>query len=297
TASGVPITWGAYHYELTKALQGRQRWEVLDRMEADSHVKGTMRDNTLPLLTAKWDVKAASSSARDTDAAEFVSANLLRAGGDTYGEDYYCQTSFIGQRLPEICDMLRAGYSMFAKSTRVVNRMRVYDRIQWLEPASVDPHGWVLGEDDSIQEILRTYRTPGLQYNLRDPLPLEKIALYVWDLKGARFEGRPYVRSMYGPWYRKEFIMRMAMLRTQKVGSPVPWATIPNNYDANEKARAEEFLEAMRGTAPDESFGLFRRTAANIGPDFRYMEAQNAEADLFRGLIDGENLEIAHAGG
>src|SRR5206468_1013722 len=112
TASGVPITGGAYHYELTKALQGRQRWEVLDRMEADSHVKGTIRDNTLPLLTAKWDVKPASSSARDTDAAEFVSANLLRAGGDTYGEDYYCQTSFIGQRLPEICDMLRAGYSM-----------------------------------------------------------------------------------------------------------------------------------------------------------------------------------------
>lgn len=296
-ASGVPITFGQFEYEHNIALRGNGKWPIYDKMEADPHVKGNLNGKILPLLSAEWEIEPATDSARDADIAEFVSANLLRSGGDTYGEDYYSQTSWSAQRLPEILDMVRSGFAMFSKSTKVVNGMRVYDRLQWLEPASVDPLGWRLGDDDSIQSVLRTYKTPSADFRVREPLDVAALALYVWELKGARFEGRAGMRSAYGPWFRKEFIQKQAMMWAQKAGSPLPYLNVPQATIAEDYQKIVEFAEALRGTDPDVGFLVLRKAADGTGLDVNFAGAEFGEVDRMRGLIDGENSEIAKVGG
>lgn len=293
-ASGVPINFGGFEYEKNVALKLTKRWETLDQMENDAHVKGALQGIMLPLLQAQWSVIPASSDARDAEIAEFVSANLLREGGDTYGSDYWCQTSWRAQRLPEILDMLRSGFAMFAKSFREVDGKFVYDRIQWLEPESVDPRGWMTDNVDNIVGIKRSFRLPSGEYEFQNPIPPSQVALYPWDLKGARYEGRPIIRSMYGAWHRKDFLQRMAMVWAQKIGSPVPYGTYPGAWDEDVIRSFEEFLQRLRGTAPVEAWGAFPVDEGQV-VDVKYAGSEG-QVDRMRSLIDGENAELSHVG-
>ena len=297
TASGVPMTYGGFDYEQTTALQGTEKWDTLDKMETDPHVKGSLRTSTLPLLTAEWTVQPASDSAKDQDVAEFVAAVLLRQPSDKYGPDYWTKTSWKGQRLPEILDMLRAGFALFAKSTRVVNGKVIYDRLQWLEPESVDPRGWDLDDQDQVVAVKRTYRDPMGGYKLQDPIQAGQLSLYVWDLRGARLEGRPFIRSMYGAWFRKDFIQRQAAIWAQKVGAPVPYGSYPDGWTPKEIADFQMFLQTLRGTSPAVAWGMFKQSPDGKSAEVKFAGAETGEVDRMRGLIDGENAEIAHAGG
>lgn len=295
-SSGVEMNWRSFDYEDTAALKGSKKWDTLNKMENDPHVKGALRVNILPLLTAEWEIRPASDEPKDEEVAEFVSANLLRTTGDKYGTDYWTQTSWT-QRLNEILQMLRDGFSMFSPSFRRVGSKLVYDRIQWLEPGSVDPRGWILDDIDNIVSIERTYTTPTNQRRLLDPLRAKDIALYVWDLKGARFEGRPMIRSMYGPWYRKDLIQRWALIWAQKVGAPPPMGHYPGGWTQDVRDEFEDFIKSLRGEAPADAWGMFPMSAdGKVSAEVGYA---GGNLDVERGmtsLIDTENAEIAHTG-
>jgi hypothetical protein len=297
-ASGVKITMGRYETEINEAMRGSKKWDSIARMEADPHVKGALRFNSLPLLAAEWVIVPASEDKRDQDIAEFVAANLLCQSGETYGQEYWLQTSW-RQRLFEILDMLSSGFSMFAKTTRRVGSRVVYDRMAWLEPASVDPHGWMLDDEDRITRVVRTYQTPTMSYRVREALAAEQICLYVWELKGARYEGTSFIRSMWGPWFRKDAILRYSAIAAQKFGSPVPMGIYPPSWSTQQDVLDNwtEFVESLRGTSPTEAVFVGPAGDTPELPKVSYAGLEVENVDRLRGLIDGENAEIAHAGG
>ena len=295
--SGVPITYNQFQYEQTEALTGAGRWDQLDRLALDPHVKGALRGITLPLVNADWEIEPADDTPRSEEIAEFVSANLLRKGGDKYGSEFYLQTAWKATRLREILDMLESGFSMFAKSTRIVNGKRVYDRLQWLEPSSVDPRGWVLNDQDEIQEVKRTYSTPEHKYKFFEPIPAEQLLLYAWDVKGARFEGRPLTRPMFGAWMRKEFKQKMSAILAQKLGAPVPYGFYPKGFPPDAIPAFKQYIESLRGTAAAEAFFVGPMSDDGKPPEVGFA---GAEHNIDRGFIDSinsENQEIGHAGG
>lgn len=295
-ASGVPISWGGFEYEANSSLKGASRWDTLTQMGNDAHVRGSLKSNTLPLLQAEWCVEPASDDPRDAEIAEFVSANLLRKGGDLYGREYWCTSAWKAQRLPEILRMLEHGFAMFHKSWRTVGAKRVFDRLQWLEPSSVDPHGWVLDKTDQITAVRRTYKTPESTYKLLEPITADKIALYVWDLAGARFEGTPFTRSMYGAWYRKNMILKAALSWAAKAGSPPPVGFYPPDWDDDDVATFRRLVGMLRGVPSDDAYGVFPMMSDGTQPVVTYAGSGQGEVDRMRGLIDGENAEIAHTG-
>jgi hypothetical protein len=263
------MRWGDFEYEQNTKLRGAAKFDLLDKMEADPHVKGVLMDKALPLLTAEWEIKPASDSAKDEDVAEFCAANLLRTTSEKYGRDYWIGTSWKAQRLPEILSFLRDGFSMFVSSWRRVGTKQVYDRLQWIEPATIDgTEPWELTEDDQIIAINRKLTTPGQNFIFDERIEADRLKLYVWDIKGSRFEGRSFIRSMYGAWLRKEFIQR----------------------------QAKQFVMSMRGEAPAEAFGMFPKTADGTEADVKYVGSEVGEVDRMRGLVRGENEEI-HQGG
>jgi len=297
-ASGVPIQYGQFEYEYLQALRGDARWLIYDKMESDPHIKEGLDSIVLPLVTGEWEIQAASDKPIDQEIKEFVSSVLLRTGSDQFGREYWTQTSWI-QRLVEILDMAKCGYSLFGKSTREVEGKIVYDRLQWLEPRSVDPRGWALSEKDELVSIKRTYRTPtdNPDFRFRDPIDAKQVALYVWDLKGARYEGRPRIRSAYGAFIRKEFVLRQSVIWAQKAGAPMPVGHYPQGMAPEHIALVEEAVKAARGEHPAEAYALFPKDADGNKVEIEFLGVSTgaAQVDRMRGLIDGENSEMAHA--
>ena len=210
-ASGVETNFGEYLYEKNEKLRGSSRWDEYDGMMADPHIKASVRSYTHALTKAEWEVKPASDKPRDEEIAEFVAANLLRVPSDRFGSEFFCSSPWKTQRLPEIMANMEHGFSMFAKSTKVVKGKLVYDRLQWLEPSSVDPSsGWHTDELDNLLHVKRTYRAGmGTTYKYNEKLEAHQIALYPFDFRGARYEGTPFIRCMWGAWVRKSYMQRM----------------------------------------------------------------------------------------
>lgn len=298
TLSGVDVVNGQYRYDVAEQLRGKAKWDTLAKMETDAHVAGAIGGVFDPLLGAKWEVKPASDDPKDKDIAEFVAANLLRVQGEKYGREYWCQSSWKAQRLPEILNMLWHGFALFAKSWREVNGKLVYDRLQWLEPKSVDPQGWKLDSADNLIEVQRTYRRPDGSATLQEPIPAGDLMLYVWNMRGARYEGTPFVRAMYGAWMRKDFVLRQSLIWAQKAGNPIPVGFYPvgGDWKDREIAQFEAAVQMMRGTAPEHAFFVGPMGTDGQEPVMKYIGVESGDVDRMRGLIDGENAEIAHAG-
>jgi hypothetical protein len=297
TAAGTSITYGRFDYDPNNALNGAEKFGVFEQMEADPHVKGVLLDKALPLLTAEWEVQPASDSDRDKDVAEFVAANLLRVPSEKYGRDYWIQTSWKAQRLPEILMMLNDGFSLFVSSWRRVGTQVVYDRLQWIEPTTIDgTKPWEIDESDRIVAVNRKFTTANDHFVYDERIEADRLKLYVWDIKGARYEGRSFLRAMYGAWLRKDSHLRNAAIWAQKAGAPVPIAHYPQGYVSSQITRVKQFVMALRGESPAEAFGMFPKDADGEQVDVRYAGVDAGEVDRMRGLIRGENEEI-HQGG
>ena len=298
-SAGTAMTYGSFEYEQNRLLRGDERWDTLAKMVTDPHVKGAVVQKTAPLVRADWEIKPASEDDRNVEIAEFCSANLLRQSTERFGKEYWVQTSWEGQRLPEILNFLETGFAIFNKTWRRAGTKMVYDRLQWLEPSSVDPRGWKLDDVDNIVQIERTYSDPKDEYKYFEPLLPEDLALYVWEMKGARYEGTPFIRSLYGPWFRKDLMQKWAVIWAQKAGAPVPTGYYPKSWgqEPGTLAKFEKFIRSMRGTAPAEAYGMFPKGTDGESPEVGYAESKHAEVDRLRSLLDGENKEIAHGGG
>lgn len=296
-ASGVDMTFGQFGYETNTDLRGSTRWETYAKMEADPHVKAALRSNMLPLMLADWEYVPASDKAVDIEAAELCNANLLCQADNRYGEKFYLQTSWL-QRLFEILDMLRSGFSMFAYTMRPQGSKIVYDRLQWLEPDSVDPYGWEIDDQDNILRVNRTYKDATDRYRYKDPIEADRLVLYPWELKGARFEGNPFIRAMYGAWYRKEHYLRWAAIGGQRFAAPMPIISYPSEFKNTEGLvdLVEEVAKASRGTSPDLGFGMFPRASDGGKVEVDFPASKVEQVDRMRSMIDGENAEISHGG-
>jgi len=296
-ASGVPMgSRGEFDYEFNELLTGTKGVATLELMEADPHIKGALRSNMLPLLSADWEYKAASDKPRDKEVAEFCNANLLRRNSDQFGCEFWCQTSWEGQRLVEILQMLLYGYSVFHKSTRTVGTKRVFDRIQWLEPITIDgSEPWKLDDFDNIVGVNRRLTTPNQVFKFDEFVPADKMALYAWDMRGARYGGRPFVRSMYGAWLRKDTKLRAGTIWASKAGAPMPMGSYPENWTKPVIAAFETAVKASRGTAMAEAFFVGPKSADGNKAEINFA---GADLDVERGmtqLIEMENQEISHA--
>ena len=289
-AAGVKFSANAFTREFNAALTGARLFDTLDKMATDPFVASALQKITLALVNAEWNYEPASDDPRDVEIAEFANANLLCKGGQTYGRDYWCSTSWEAQRLPEILTMLRNGFAAFAASWRAVGSKTVYDTLKWIEPSSVSK--WDLDASDNIVQILRAYTAPDGSSRTDEPLPAESLKLYAWEMYGARYNGQTYLRALYGPWFRKDWLARIATIWASKAGSPIPVGFYPSTFSDDDRNKFDAFIASARGTAPQESYGMFPLGEDGTAPVISYVGA-DANVDRVGALIAAENAELA----
>ncbi len=302
-ASGVEFISRRFDYEKTEALEGAQRWETFDEMEGDAHVKEKLRNLGLPLLTADWRYTPKDpDDAREREVSALLNANLFGISDAEFGFDprYFTQSPWKAQRLPEILTMLKNGFAMFVTTTKVVDLKRVYDRIQFVEPHTITAasNPWHLDEFDNIEGVSRTYQDGRNLSHTDEFIPARRLKLYAWDLYGARYEGRAFIRSMFGAWFRKDFLLKRQLLWAQKVGAPIPIGIYPDWWDDKTVIQSfEKMVRAGLGTDPDTAWGAFPVREGEPMPELKYAGAESENVDRMGSLVQMENLEMAHAGG
>lgn len=295
--SGVEILNGKYIIDDNSKFRGVERYETIQEMMLDPHVYAIYERAVLALVRAEWKFEPASQSAKDLEIAELCDANLLCQGGEKYGGQYWCQAPWKGERLPAILDMLPNGFSMFNKTWRVVGSKRVFDRLHYLEPKSVDPYGWKLDEQDNLVSVLRSYNKPDSTRLHQEETPIEDLAIYPWNFKGARFAGESKLRSVYSAWMRKNLMTRWMMLYAQRVAAGYPLLFYPSTFKQEDKDAAEEFLQSSRGFDPERAYFMAPLGENGEEPKVTFMGSEVGEIDRMRSMINGENSEMAHGGG
>ncbi len=298
TASGADVISGRFGYDPNIEMRAPKLWLNLDLMEADSHVKGTIRQNTLPLVNAQWEVKPASEDERDIEIANLVACNILNQTNDDFGRECWPSTPWTSQRLPEILRCLRDGFSLFNFTMRREGTRMVFDRFQWIEPDTLSGiRPWEIDEFDNLLGVNRNFRTGTDQFKFNDHLPVESLKLYIWDFVGARFSGRSIHRSQFGAWFRKERLLRFAAMWAQKIAVPAPMGLYPEDWEPEMVARFEEFVMAMRGSSNAEAMLMASLPTSGKEPVVKYVGSEIPDVDRVGSLITLENTELAHAAG
>lgn len=294
-SSGVDISMGRFNIEKTPEMMGRNRWAVYQKMANDQRISEVLRLNSLPLIQARWVMQPGGDSSKDHEIAEFVGANLYHFQSSKYGPEYWSMTPWIGQRLPEILDFNAAGFSMFHRSWKVVNGKLVVDHLKWLEPESVDPYGWVLDNQDRIVEVQRTYKRPDGTIEHLDPLSGSDIQLYVRELRGARYEGVPILRVLYGAWLRRDRFLRWSLVHAQRAYSPSPigyWG----GGSGQGREEFEEFVERQAVSPQEGDFFVVDATDKDNKTTVEY-PGSDIDADRLASVTNAANSDIAHGGG
>lgn len=290
--SGALISGGMYNYERALELRGgRQRYETYRKMsESDPNVAEVLRSLTLPLLArASWSVLPGDKDDKTSvQAANLVSANLYQDENDDYGRDFWMRGSW-SQRLREILKMLRDGFAVFYKERVRVESSQVFRRLVWLEPETIQR--WVLNDDDTLQMLVRSY-TNGAGEARNEELDAADLALYVWDLAGARYEGIAMLRSMYGAWWRKDFFNRCKMIASQRAAVGIPWAKYDGNTSGDINDDLDTFLQQSLASGLEGGYGVFPEVSLEMG----YLQQDPAQLEKYNSLTADENMAIAHGG-
>lgn len=309
-SQGTEMFDGQFHLDDPPDLKIRtKRFEVFRKMaETDTNIAETLRANSLPLITqATWALNP-SREPEDPETltpeeeaskkeAAIMEVNLYGAENDDFGRKYAMRPGW-KQRLTEILRFLRNGFTLFHKTSHIVDGKRVYKKWTYLEPYSVVRwHTDIVDGELTITHIERQYRREDGSYSGQEFIGVEDLVLYPWDLVGMHAQGVPFIRPMYGSWIRKEWILRAKMVAAQRAGIGMPYAIRDPNDDGDDSKTTsdliEEFLQSSLGKGGDTAY----LSVANPSLKLQYLTQPPANLKVFDSLSAQEDLGIAHAGG
>jgi hypothetical protein len=317
--SGAPIFTGRFEWddplELREPMRRHEQYRKM--WHTDAYIAEVVRENSLPLLSrATWDLKAGEEhektaepdpntgmlrvkeketpeSTRAQEARDLVASNLYLDECEEYGREYWSRSPWT-QRLREILTMIPHGFSIFYVTERVVNGKRIFDRFLWLEPSSIDR--WIFNANDELVAVSRQYRKADGTSVTNEELPAENLVLYTWDLIGARVEGLPLTRPLFGPWKRKDFLLRCKMLAAQRSGVGMPWAKRDGTMDGDNGDQLEDDIETFIQSSFGSGIEHGYLSSANPSLEFGYLRQESADLAVFDTLVTQENLHYAHGG-
>jgi hypothetical protein len=264
--------------EYVPELTGVRGLDVFERMRrSDGMVAAALRGIKLPLLSAEWDIVAASEDPLDLEIADFVRKNLF--------ERLAWQ-----EHLREVLTFLDFGFSVFEK---------VWDVVDVVDAAAQQYHQqWALDMEKNARDIyefsgrrvrvptqsLARYSiatrqqivlkkiAPRLQrtiwrWNTDDhgdvvtvdqqkwlnsefslqTIPMDKLLVFTNEKEGGNYLGRSILRPAYKHWFIKDQLYRIQAIAAERHGVGIPVMAMPaDKSDEKNISRAEDILAGIR---------------------------------------------------
>lgn len=263
-ATGLRRTVGYVDEEFLPQLRGRKAVQIYREMSDNDPIVGALVFAVDKLLRElNWRVEAASQSAEDKQAAQFLE--------ECMDDMSHTWDDFISEML----SMLVYGWSWH----EIVYKKRV-------GPWETDPRkrskytdgrlGWRKLPIRSQETLLRWVfdDTGGIKamvqiappYYKTTVIPVEKSLLFRVTTAKGNPEGRSILRNAYRPWYMKKRLEEIEGIGVERDLAGLPVARVPHDYltaaPGSDKAKmTEAFRKMVRGVRRDEQEGVVLPTA------------------------------------
>ncbi|MDR3677320.1 MAG: hypothetical protein P4N24_17665 [Acidobacteriota bacterium] len=271
--SGTPITSGFVRDlgEYNAKLEGLNAiWTYQEMRRGDGQVAGTLRACKLPILSARWQIRATpdlelrpgQTVDKAKEVAQFIRENLF--GGLEW------QTPTGSWTTQSWTDVLRCalrmqdfGASCYEEVATIdgdrIRLRRMADRqaltfYRWhTDPHVVDaslPPG-VYDDGETLYALEQWgYRGNRFEYVM---LPTDKACVFTHDQEGANFWGIPLTRAMYPHWFVKKHLERIDAMACERNSLGVPMIMLPPNPSKQDVQTAQKWVTQL---AAHEKTGL-----------------------------------------
>lgn len=272
--SGLNVFAGIVSEEYNSALTGTTALDTYDKMlRGDTQVRMVEAVINLPVRSAPVSVQPAGDSATDREAAELVETNLL-TGMTTHWDDFLREAvgaTMWGFEIFEKVFEERDGYIMLRKLAP--RHQRTVER--WF----FDDAGGVSGFRQSGTDLNGAMRE-------RD-LPIERLVIYTWDKRKGNPDGLGLLRTMYKPWFCKDFLYKVLNVGLERFWQGIPKGTLPPNFTDADK---DEFLALLKRIRAGEDAGF----VLPPGYDVSLLEGfSHAGQDIIMSAIEHYDVQIA----
>ena len=265
-----------------------------DTYLSDPRVSQGVDDAVDFCLNGVWEVVPGGDRPIDKKAAAFVGAVLLQADNRWYRD----RALWTRPRWPSLLRTMAwscgvHGHACFyEKWRRTPGGGYLVPDLQYLEPGTIGR--WVMGPDDSIKQVIRSYVRGDGESITMEGLDGESLTIVNFRSVGADYRGISLCRTAYAASVRKQALQVAKMVAAKRKLGAIPVVDTSNGSivpGSDEWKALEAFVASM--CDPDLDVSYF------MGPIVpRYLEAGSTQGlDVIDKWIASENTEIAAAGG
>lgn len=223
------ITQEEYNTKLSSHLNAVRIYDTMRR--SDATVRSTLQVCKLPILSATWDIDAASDDKNDLYIAEFVKRELFHRNLNWH-------------------DFLREGLTMFEFGHSVAEK--TYELTEYEGQPRIGIKKIGFRKQKSIQKWEMRNGQPGVTQQLLGDvvdIPMEKLIIFVNDKEGDNFEGISLLRYAYKHWDIKDKLDIINAIALEKLAVGVPVLKKPADADQTDLVKAREALRNFRANA------------------------------------------------
>lgn len=275
--------------------RGLQTYEKMRR--SDGMVAATLRGIKLPLLSATWEIQAASDSPEDEAIADQLRYDLFEGMSLTWAE-----------HLRQVLTYLDLGFYVCeivwdAERTRLQDGSPHYGLRKLAPRLQRTIAEWVIEDDGGLSGVKQavwsksSFRT--------ETIGIDKILVFTNEKEGANWSGKSVLRPAYKHWYIKDQLYRIDAIAAERHGVGIADIGLPENADdAASLARAEEIGAAVRAHEKGYIARPFGWTfdlkgmdgrGVNLLPMIQHHDRMIAVSVLAQFLTLGEHAEGSYA--
>lgn len=259
-------------------LVTKKGYAVYDQMQTDAQVAACLRVKKFAVLSRGWGIHAASASAEDQQAAEFLRFCLSDMRGS------------VQDLLFNVLDAVAKGFSICEIVYREIGKGPFAGKIGLAAVKSKDPSLFSFDLDEFLNVRALVTKTPkGESAKLTadgERLPVEKFIIYSHMPRYESPYGQSDLRAAYKHWWSKDIILRFYNRYLEKYGSP----TAKGSYKrGTPRAQQDELLRVL-----DK---IQQETAIVIPEDvtIELLEAQRGGEAGFISALEFHDKQIAKA--
>jgi len=239
-ATGTLLIGGRFSKEeFNLELRDSKAIETFDKMRrTDAQVNATLLAIELPILSAIWQIDAASDDLTDQEIKDFVELNLFKNKNFTW--------SFI---LRHILKYLQFGHYVFEKVWEQRDGKFFIKKLAPRKPVTIQE--WIRWSDPgdakygTLKEIKQFAYTPKNTYETLI-IPNEYLLLFTNDQEGDNYVGKSILRTVYRNWLAKDKLIKIDAIKHERQGLGVPLITLPQGATKEDQDAAEDVCETFR---------------------------------------------------
>jgi hypothetical protein len=242
----MPVKWSMWTGDMQENVPDL-RWpmsvKTLHAMRTDAQLDALMRAVDLPIRRARWVIDP--NKARD-EVVEVIAADMglpIRGvedppprGRRKFKHDAHLRHALLakwyGFMFNEKVGEIRDG---IWRLTKAPPRMP-----QSIKDIDTSPQGEL--------NFIKQYPQPGDPFQGK-PIPANALVSYVWDMEGADWTGRSFVRACYRNYVIKDRLIRVDAMKNERFGMGIPYSTAPKGASQDTIRRYAAMSRAFRADA------------------------------------------------